>query len=348
MRPYVKYTGENVTSDLQSVARQLVSDGKGLIAMDESPGTCNKRFADIGIAETEENRRLYRQIIVDSHELEQYVNGAILCDETAHQSLTSGMSFVQFLTDKGIIPGIKVDGGTVTMPLKASEKITEGLDGLRERLTKYYELGFRFAKWRAVFVTGTNTPSQANIEANCQTLALYAAYCQESGLVPIVEPEVLMDGAHDIQACAQATQEVLQKLFTKISNQGVDMEAMLLKPNMVLAGLENAMQPEIDEVVARTIECLKRSVPAAVPGIVFLSGGQPSVLATERLNAMHVQNHTLPWALSFSFSRAILQPALEIWKGNSENIEAAQKALLKRAYCNKAAARGQYIPIMEA
>ncbi len=336
-----------MTNALQEIAKSLVNDGKGLIAMDESTPTCNKRFAAVGIAETEENRRLYRQLIVETPEIERFVSGAILFDETARQSLDSGVNFVQFLTNKGIIPGIKVDEGTVAMPLHAAEKITQGLDGLPGRLSKYYELGFRFAKWRAVFTIGDNTPSQANIEANCQTLALYAAYCQECGLVPIVEPEVLMDGTHDIQTCARVTTAVLQRLFKKLIDQGVDIESILLKPNMVLAGLGCSSQSSTDEIAVRTMRCLKLTVPAAVPGIVFLSGRQESALATERLNAMHAQNHTLPWALSFSFSRAIHQPALEIWKGDSANAKAAQHAVLKRITCNKAAVRGEYMPLLE-
>jgi fructose-bisphosphate aldolase class I len=341
---------------LIDAARALVRGDKGLLAMDESNGTCNRRFAAAGIAQTEEARRAYREMILTTPGLGECINGAILFDETIRQRHVDGRSFVRLLTDAGIIPGIKVDAGATDLAGHPREKITEGLDGLRERLQAYAELGARFAKWRAILRIGEDgegTPSAGCIEANAQALARYAALCQEAGLVPVVEPEVLMDGSHTMERCLEVTQAVLGRVFEQLNLQGVRLEAMILKPNMVLAGANCPRQPPVDEVARATVQALLRAVPAAVPGIAFLSGGQSGELASARLNAMHVGRlapgtRPLPWTLAFSFSRAIQQPALSIWAGKSANRAVAQQALLHRARCNCAAMRGDYDAAMEA
>jgi fructose-bisphosphate aldolase class I len=330
-------------------AQALVAGDKGLLAMDESTPTCNRRFAALGIPQTDEARRAYRELIVTTPNLGRCISGAILFDQTMHQETKSGIPFVKVLIDAGIIPGIKVDAGAKDLAGHPGEKITEGLDGLRERLAQYAQMGARFAKWRAVIVPGDGIPSRGCIEANAQTLAQYAALCQEAGLVPVVEPEVLMDGDHTLARCAQITEEVLRAVFEQLYLQRVTLEGMILKPNMVVPGLACSTQPTVDEVADATVNCLLRTVPAAVPGIAFLSGGQPSELASARLNAMNVRFKThLPWALAFSFARAIQQPALEIWRGEAANVPAAQKALFHRANCNRAARRGEYSAAMES
>jgi fructose-bisphosphate aldolase class I len=329
-------------------AQALVAGDKGLLAMDESTPTCNRRFAALGIPQTDEARRAYREMIVTTHNLGQCISGAILYDQTIHQETEAGIPFVKVLLDAGIIPGIKVDAGAKDLAGHTGEKITEGLDGLRERLAEYAQMGARFAKWRAVIVLGDGIPSRGCIEANAQALARYAALCQEAGLVPVVEPEVLMDGDHTLARCAQITEEVLRAVFEQLYVQRVTLEGMILKPNMVLPGLACSTQPTADEVADATVKVLLRAVPAAVPGIAFLSGGQPSELASARLNAMNVRFKThLPWALAFSFARAIQQPALEIWRGEASNVAAAQQALFHRADCNRAARRGEYTAAME-
>jgi fructose-bisphosphate aldolase class I len=316
--------------------------------MDESNPTCNKRFAALGIPQTEEVRRAYRELIVTTPGLSECISGAILYDETIRQHTREGTPFIKVLTDAGIIPGIKIDTGAKDMAGHPGEKITEGLDGLRDRLAEYSRMGARFAKWRAVITIGDGTPSRGCVEANAQALARYAALCQEAGLVPVVEPEVLMDGEHTLERCSQVTEEVLQTVFHQLHTQRVMLEGMLLKPNMVLPGLKCPKQETVDEVADATVTCLLRAVPAAVPGIVFLSGGQPSELASARLNAMNVRfKSRRPWALAFSFARAIQQPALEIWHGQEANVGAAQRALLHRARCNRAARRGEYTAAME-
>lgn len=321
----------------------MIADNKGILAMDESNPTCNKRFAKLGIPQSEETRCTYREMIVTTPGLEESISGAILFDETIRQHLKDGRPFIKALTDKGIIPGIKVDMGAKNLAGHSGEKITEGLDGLRDRLTAYVEMGLRFAKWRAMITIGEEMPSQACIEANAHALARYAALCQEAGLVPIVEPEVLMDGEHTMQKCFDVTEKVLQTVFNQLYTQGVMLEGMILKPNMVLPGLNCPKQEPVDEVADATIKCLLRAVPAAVPGIAFLSGGQSSELASARLNAMNVRfKSRLPWALAFSFARAIQQPALEIWQGKETNVLKAQQALYHRAKCNQAARRGEY------
>jgi len=334
--------------NLIGIASALVAGDKGLLAMDESNPTCNKRFAKLGIPQTVEARRAYRELIVTTPGLGESISGAILCDETIRQHKKEGAPFVKVITDAGIIPGIKVDAGAKEMAGHPGEKITEGLDGLRDRLAEYSQMGARFAKWRAVLAVGDCLPSRGCIEANAQALARYAALCQEAGLVPVVEPEVLMDGDHTLERCGEVTEEVLRKVFDQLYTQRVILEGMILKPNMVLPGLTCPQQAAVDEVADATVQCLLRTVPAAVPGIAFLSGGQASELASARLNAMNVRfNPRAPWALAFSFARAIQQPALEIWSGQDANVKAAQEALLHRARCNRAARRGEYTAAME-
>jgi fructose-bisphosphate aldolase class I len=316
--------------------------------MDESNPTCNKRFARLGIPQTEEARRAYRELIITTPGLGEFISGFILCDETIRQSTKDGVPFVKVITDAGIIPGIKVDTGAKDMAGHPGEKITEGLDGLRERLAEYSQMGARFAKWRAVITIADGIPSRGCIEANAQALARYAALCQEAGLVPVVEPETLMDGDHTLDRCLKVTEEVLRTVFNQLHMQRVMLEGMILKPNMALPGLTCTKQEAVDQVADATVRCLLRAVPAAVPGIAFLSGGQSSELASDRLNSMNVRfNSQLPWALAFSFARAIQQPALEIWQGEEDHVLAAQKALYHRASCNRAARRGEYNAAME-
>jgi fructose-bisphosphate aldolase class I len=329
--------------ELAKTAQAIVSGDKGLLAMDESTRTCNKRFARLGIPQDEETRRAYRELLVTTPCLGQCISGVILFDETIRQSKRDGTSFVKVIRDAGIIPGIKVDTGAKDMAGHPGEKVTEGLDGLRERLVEYSGLGARFAKWRAVIAVDDRRPSRACIEANAEALARYAALCQEVGLVPIVEPEVLMAGDHTLQRCAEVTEEVLRTVFTHLFTQRVIPEGMILKPNMVLPGATCSRQETIEQVADATVKCLLRAVPAAVPGVAFLSGGQSGELASARLNAMNVRfKLRLPWALTFSFARAIQQPALEIWRGAQSNVSAAQKALFHRAQCDAAARRGEY------
>ena len=336
------------TEELRNTAHELVAGDKGLLAMDESTPTCNKRFAAAGIPQNEEMRRAYREMIVTTPGLSDCLNGAILFDETIRQKKKDGTLFAKALADTGIIPGIKVDSGAKEMAGHPSEKLTEGLDGLRERLSEYSRMGARFAKWRAVITIGNGIPSSGCIEANAEFLALYASLCQEAGLVPIVEPEVLMDGDHSMERCEEVTTEVLRIVFEKLSEQRVMFEGMLLKPNMVVPGLKCPHQESIEEVADATVRCLLRTVPAAVPGIAFLSGGQSGELAAARLSAMNARFQThLPWALAFSFARAIQEPAMHIWHGEDANVPAAQQALLHRARCSKAARRGEYSAAME-
>jgi fructose-bisphosphate aldolase class I len=326
----------------------MVANGKGLLAMDESNPTCNKRFAQWGIPQNEETRRAYRELIVTTPGLGQSISGAILYDETIRQKKKDGTLIVKSLIDAQIIPGIKVDTGAKDMAGHAGEKVTEGLDGLRDRLAEYFQMGARFAKWRAVIALGDGIPSRGCIEANANALARYAALCQEAGLVPVIEPEVLMDGAHTMERCCEVTEEVLRTVFNELYSQRVMLEGLILKPNMVLPGLTCARQETVAEVAEATVKCLLRAVPAAVPGIAFLSGGQSGELASARLNAMNVRfKSQLPWALAFSFARAIQQPALEIWHGKQANVSAAQQALQHRAQCNRAARRGEYNAAME-
>ena len=339
---------EMKAQELKNTVQTLIAGDKGLLAMDESNPTCNKRFAQIGIPQTEEARRSYRELILTTPGLGEFISGAILYDETIRQSGSDGTPMIKLAARAGIIPGIKVDTGAKELAGHSREKITEGLDGLSARLIQYSQMGARFAKWRAVITIGEGIPSQGCIEANAHALARYGALCQEAGLVPIVEPEVLMDGDHTLERCFEVTEETLRTVFYQLYAQRVAMEYILLKPNMVLPGLACPRQESVDEVADATLGCLLRAVPAAVPGIAFLSGGQSGKLASARLNAMNVRfKSRLPWALAFSFARAIQQPAMEIWKGEKANVAAAQKALYHRARCNSAARRGQYSAAME-
>jgi len=328
---------------LIDTAKSLVADDKGLLAMDESNPTCNRRFAALGIPQTEEARRAYRELIVSTPTLGEYINGAILYDETIRQQTRDGVPFSKALSDAGVLPGIKLDMGAIDLAGYPGEKVTEGLDGLRTRLEEYAQMGARFAKWRAVITLGNRIPSAACIEANAHALARYAALCQEAGIVPIVEPEVLMDGDHTLAQCAAVTEEVLRVVFQQLHAQGVLLEGMLLKPNMVLPGVASSIPASVVEIADATVNCLLRTVPAAVPGVMFLSGGQSAELASARLNEMNLRfKSRLPWALGFSFSRAVQQPALQIWRGEAANAEVAQQALLHRLRCNRAACRGEY------
>ena len=340
-----------MNADVINTARALTAGDKGLLAMDESNVTCNKRFAALGIAQTEEMRRKYRELIITTPGLANSISGVILYDETIRQKTKDGTSFLKILANAGIMAGIKVDIGAKNLAGHPEEKITEGLDGLRDRLQEYFNMGARFAKWRGVIAIGENIPSQGCIAANAHTLARYAALCQETGLVPIVEPEVLMDGDHSLEQTRLTTEEILRAVFDELYLQRVALEGMILKPNMVLPGLSSATEVTVDEVADATVNSLLRVVPAAVPGIAFLSGGQSPELASARLNAMNARFKSAksqpPWALAFSFARAIQQPALELWRGEDNNTLAAQQALLHRANCNQAARRGEYTQAME-
>lgn len=333
---------------LIETAKALLADDKGLLAMDESNATCNKRFAALDIAPTEERRRAYRELIVTTPSLGESINGVILYDETIRQQKPDGTPFLKVITEAGIIPGIKVDTGAKDLAAHSGEKITEGLDGLRDRLKEYFQMGARFAKWRAVIGIGEGLPSRSGVEANAHALARYATLCQEAGLVPIIEPEVLMDGDHTLEQCCHVTEEVLRNVFIQLNCQRVLLEGMILKPNMVLPGLTCPQQPSPDEVAEATLRVLLHTVPAAVPGIAFLSGGQSPELASARLNAINARMpSSAPWALTFSFARAIQQPALELWRGNDGNTQAAQALLLHRARCSRAARRCEYTAAME-
>jgi fructose-bisphosphate aldolase class I len=316
--------------------------------MDESTPTCNRRFAALGIPQTEEARRAYRELLVTTPDLGDCIGGAILFDETIRQETRGGVPFVEILNRAGIVPGIKVDMGTKEMEGHPGEKLTDGLNGLSDRLAEYYRMGARFAKWRAVFGVGAGIPSRECIEANAHALAAYSSLCQEAGLVPIVEPEVLMEGDHTMERCFEVTEEVLQTVFDALSAQHIVLEGMILKPNMVLPGLACPRQESVRSVAEATVSCLEQVVPVAVPAVAFLSGGQSAELAAARLNAMNVEFRTkAPWALAFSFARAIQQPAMEIWRGDAANVRAAQQALLHRARCCRAARRGEYEDAME-
>jgi fructose-bisphosphate aldolase class I len=336
---------ENI-DELAVTAQALVTAGKGILAADESEGTIKKRLDGIGVNSTEENRRAYREILFTTQNMEEAISGVILFDETIHQSGRGGRPFPQLLQEKGVIPGIKVDKGKIELPGFDGEMITEGLDGLGDRLVHYRELGAKFAKWRAVYSISDYLPTRTCIQANAHALARYAALCQANGLVPIVEPEVLMDGTHDIDRCEVVTGAVLQAVFAELLAQGVTYEGMLLKPNMVLPGKDSGQSVEPEEVAEATLRCFRRTVPAAVPGIVFLSGGQGPQEATERLNAMNNCGDQ-PWELSFSFGRALQEPVLEAWQGRVENIAEAQQQFYHRAKCNSAARFGNYSTEME-
>jgi fructose-bisphosphate aldolase class I len=340
------------SQQLIATAQAMVGGGKGLLAMDESNGTCNKRFAPLGIPQTVEARRAYRELIVTTAGLGEFVSGFILYDETIRQQKKDGTPFPKLIADAGIIPGIKVDAGAKEMPGFSGEKVTEGLDGLPARVEEYVRMGARFAKWRAVIAIGTGIPAGSPtapcIDANAHALARYASICQHAGLVPIVEPEVIMDGAHDLEQCLEVTGRVLHAVFNQLHVQRVLLEGMLLKPNMILPGNDCPRQSDVEQVAQATVHCLLRSVPAAVAGIAFLSGGQTGEQACARLNAMNVRFASkMPWPLTFSFARAIQHPALNIWSGHDATVKPAQKALVNRARCSAAARRGQYSVAMD-
>ena len=331
--------------DLEQTALALVAEGKGILAADESDGTIKKRFDSIGVESTEENRRAYREMLFTTEGAEEFISGVILYDETIRQSSADGTAFPELLARRGIIPGIKVDKGAKPLAGASDETITEGLDGLRARLEEYRELGARFTKWRAVITIGEDIPSDYCIWTNAHALARYAALSQEAGLVPIVEPEVLMDGDHTIERSYSVTSRTLQAVFTELFDQRVSFQGMLLKPNMVIQGKDRG-QGSPDEVAEMTIDCFRRVVPAAVPGIVFLSGGQSDEEATANLNAMNARGPH-PWELSFSYGRALQAPALKAWAGDAANVQAGQQAFYRRAKFNGAARTGSYAPEWE-
>ena len=332
--------------ELNETARALVAEGKGILAADESDGTIKKRFDSIGVESTEENRRSYREMLFTAPGAEDHISGVILFDETIRQSASDGTPFPELLESKGVNPGIKVDKGAKPLALSDGETITEGLDGLRARLEEYRELGARFAKWRATYSIGGGRPSEYCVWTNAHALARYAALCQEAGLVPIVEPEVLQDGTHTLEESSRATGRVLQAVYTELHDQRVELAGTLLKPNMVLSGYEGSGRAGVDEVAEATLELFYRHVPAAVPGIVFLSGGQTDEDATAHLNAMNTRGPH-PWQLSFSYGRALQAAALKAWSGSTDNLEAGQQAYVHRVRLNGAARSGSYSPEME-
>jgi fructose-bisphosphate aldolase class I len=336
-----------MTKELDRIARAMVAPGKGILAADESHPTIAKRFASIGTENTEANRRAYREMLFTTAGAEAYISGVILYDETLRQAGADGTPFVKTLTSRGIVPGIKVDAGAKELAGHRGEKITEGLDGLRGRLAEYHKLGARFTKWRAVITIGDGLPSRACLATNAHALARYAALSQEAGLVPIVEPEVLMDGGHTLERCEAVTQDILVETFHQLALQGVRLEGMVLKPNMVVSGTTCTQQADVETVAEATVRVLKRCVPGAVPGIAFLSGGQADELATAHLSAMN-RRGPLPWELTFSYGRALQAPALQAWGGKAAQVAAGQAAYLHRARMNSAARDGSYTDAMEA
>jgi fructose-bisphosphate aldolase, class I len=333
-------------SELQATVKALVQTGKGILAADESSPTIAKRFKSIGVESTEENRRAYRHIMLSAPGLGEYISGVILFEETLGQRADDGTPLPQLAARQGIVPGIKVDAGKIPLALAPGDEITQGLDGLAKRLDGYKQLGARFAKWRAVYNVSDTLPSRLAVEANAEALARYAAICQEQGVVPIVEPEVLMDGGHSLERCAEVTESVLHEVFHALHRNRVVLEHTLLKPSMVVPGKEHSQQASPAEVAAATIRILRRTVPAAVPGIFFLSGGQTPAQATANLDAMN-RLGAQPWQLSFSYGRALQDPALKAWKGQAANTQETQKALLKRSRLNGAAREGKYETSLE-
>lgn len=331
---------------LEETARAIVAPGKGILAADESAPTIEKRFKSIDVESTEGNRRDYREMLFRTPGVEEFISGVILFDETIRQNAADGTRLAEILQSVGIMPGIKVDKGAKQLAGSPSEKVTEGLDGLRDRLGEYRGFGARFAKWRAVIAIGDGIPTDYCLDVNAHALARYAALCVEAGIVPIVEPEVLMDGSHTIERCFEVTERTLQKVFGELYAQGVPIEQILLKPNMVLSGADCPQQASVREVAEATLACFRRSVPAALPGVVFLSGGQSDEIATAHLNEMNKLGGA-PWEISFSYGRALQAPALKAWGGNASNVEAAQKAYYHRAKCNGAARSGSYTEAME-
>jgi len=336
-------------NSLPEIANAMVEKGRGILAADESTPTCTKRFDSIGVDSTEANRNVYRDMLFTTPDMEEFISGVILFDETLRQStLKDGTPFPEYLTNLNVIPGIKVDKGAHNLPGTEGEKVTEGLDGLDARLKEYYELGARFAKWRAVITINESEPSSTCVAANAHALARYAALCQENGIVPIVEPEILMDGSHTIEDSFIVTEEVLHSVFYELYGQNVLLEGMILKPNMVLSGYKCSEQASVNEVAEMTVTVLKRCVPSAVPGIAFLSGGQSNEDATAHLNAMNkILDTNSPWNLTYSYGRALQAPALDAWLGKEENVSAAQDAFYKRAKLNSLATKGDYSEDME-
>ncbi len=333
--------------ELERTARELVAPGKGILAADESFGTIGSRFEAVGIESSEDSRRDYREMLFTTEGIGDYLSGVILFEETLEQEGSDGRLLSKVLEDQGVIPGIKVDKSTVNMPLSPNEKFTQGLDGLHDRLAKYRELGARFTKWRAVITIGNGIPTAGCIEANAHALAMYAAFAQEHGLVPIIEPEVVIDGDHSIEQCYEASVWTLNETFAEVYEHGVELSGLLLKPNMVISGKGASEQAGVEEVARYTVECLLRTVPAAVPGIVFLSGGQTDLQATQHLNSMNTLYEGLPWELSFSYARALQGQPMEIWGGSVDKVEAAQKAFRHRLKMNSAARQGKYTDDME-
>ena len=334
------------TQLMTQTAKAMVASGKGLLAADESAGTCKKRFDSVSVECTEENRRAYREMLFTTPNVSEFVSGVILFDETLRQKTAQGVNFAEYLQKNGILPGIKVDAGAVDMPLHPGEKVTEGLDKLPQRMKDYFAMGARFAKWRSVITIGDSIPSMACLKANAHALARYSAACQEANIVPIVEPEVLLDGNHTAERSEIVHQDTLEVLFHELERHGVSLEHVILKASMVVSGKENARQAPVAEVAERTLRVLKRTVPAALPGVVFLSGGQTDENATAHLDAM-VRMGNLPWPLTFSYSRALQAVALKAWRGQASNVGAAQKAFHHRARMNSLAAKGQWKPELE-
>jgi fructose-bisphosphate aldolase class I len=336
------------TPTLEETARAIVENGKGILAADETPRTLGKRLAALGIENTPEKRRDYRELLFSTPDIGAYIGGAILQDETIRQTSAGGAPLVSLLVERGVVPGIKVDASTRPLAGAPGELVTEGLDGLRDRLQEYRQMGARFCKWRAVFLIADGKPSATCVHANADALARYAALCQEQALVPIVEPEVMMDGDHTIERCEEVTGAVHQAVFDMLYDQNVSLEGMLLKPNMVVAGYGSPRQPAIDDVAAATLRTLRRHVPPAVPAVVFLSGGQDHVRATQHLAAINrLAGGVKPWKLSYSYGRALQDEALAAWRGRGENVAAAQHALQHRAKCDSAAVLGRYDSEME-
>jgi fructose-bisphosphate aldolase, class I len=331
------------TSTLRAIAGAMVAPGKGILAADESNATMTKRLEAVGVASSPETRRRFRELLCTAPGIERQISGVILYDETLRQPASDGTPLPQLLAARGILPGIKVDTGAKPLAGSPGETVTEGLDGLRERLAEYYALGARFAKWRAVIAIGRDRPGRAAIDANAHALARYAALCQEAGIVPIVEPEVLMDGDHDLSRCEQATSQTLRALFAQLVSQHVELGAIVLKPNMVVPGAASAEQVSAAEVARRTVGVLARSVPAAVPGVAFLSGGQSDEAAIANLNACNSLGRELPWRLTFSFGRALIASALERWAGREEHVGAAQAVVAERARASGLASVGRYV-----
>jgi fructose-bisphosphate aldolase class I len=326
---------------LSKTAAAMVAKGKGVLAADESSGTCEKRFQSVGVACTEETRRSYRNLLFSTPGVEQYLSGVILFDETARQKAADGTPIPQYLAKKGVLPGIKVDKGVSNIPFTNGEKVTEGLDGLQKRMKEYFDLGCRFAKWRAVITIGEGIPTHACLYANAHALARYAAICQEASIVPMIEPEVLLDGTHSVERSEEVHEATLRATYAAMAAYNVSLEHLILKTSMVVSGKEHPKQAGVDEVAERTVRVLKRTVPAAQPGVVFLSGGQSDEAATAHLNAMAARKD-LPWPLTFSYSRALQNPALKMWRGQAGNVAAAQKAFHHRAHMNGLASQGKW------